>query len=138
MPEPSPTIPPVPAGWLLGALLGAGALGVIAGSLGPQGSVSAATIAAGVVVGAGVLAIITLRSTVALPQANIATGFLAFSFVRLFGSLAGAVVVVALLDPERRAFVNGFLAAAFAALVLETMILRRWSALEPGAKGVAP
>ncbi len=138
MPATTTANPPVPVGRLLAALAAASVLGVVAGSIGPAADASAAVIAAGVVAGAGVAAVVTLRSAMATPHANIATGFLAFSLVRLFVSLAGAVAVVMVLDPARRPFVNAFLAAAFAALVLETLILRRWSAFEPPAKGVSP
>ncbi len=131
-----PAIPPVPAGQLIGSAVAscvaAAGLVIVSGS-GGQGSESVAGVVPSVLMGvgcvlaAGLVAIVALRSAVSTPGVNIGGAMLAFSGTRLLGSLFAAVVCVMLLAPDRQPFGYAFILAAFAALVLETMILRRWS-----------
>lgn len=147
MPTTNPDIPPVPVARLIAALAVASAVGlatvllslrVTTGTI-ADSDLLAALIGAGTVLISGLLAVITLRSVASTGQGNLATACLAFSFVRLFGSLAAAVIIVSMFDPARRPFVNAFLISALLAMTFETLILRKWSALTPtdAAKGVA-
>lgn len=143
-----PTIPPPPVARLFGVLVGACLLGVGFVALGPVmnggsegelGSVIKAGLLAGaVVLGSGVLAVVVMKSVLNMPEPNLGTGVLAFSFVRMFGTLGGAMAVVSAIEPARGPFVTALLVSAMSALCVETLILRRWSMLEkaPTAPGV--
>ncbi len=130
-----PAIPPVPAGQLIGSVVAscvaAGGLVLVSGSESGSDSVAglvpSVLMGVGCVLAAGLVAIVALRSAVSTPGVNIGGAMLAFSGTRLLGSLFAAVVCVMLLAPDRQPFGYAFILAAFAALVLETMILRRWS-----------
>lgn len=83
----------------------------------------------------GLAAVFALRWLANWPGVNIASVCLAFSGLRLMGTIACAILVVSIIEPDRRPFVNTLLLAAGAVLVLETMILRRWASLEAPATG---
>lgn len=91
--------------------------------------VPSSLLGAGCVLASGIVALVVLWSVAKSPEVNVGVASLAFSGVRLFGSLALGLVVLVGLSPERSAFVYTFLFAAIGALVLETIVLRRWAAL---------
>lgn len=142
-----PAIPPVPTTRLLTVVVGASLAGLGVSAAGPMldsstGGLAPSVLAAGAagagsVLAAGLAAVFVLASVARQPEANLATGILAFSLVRLFGSLLGAVTAVAALGVERQPFAYAFFVAAMLALVGETLILRRWSSLAPG-RGPSP
>jgi hypothetical protein len=143
-----PPILPLPVARLFGVLVGACLLGVGAVSLSPMmnggteqelaSAVKAGLMAGIVVFGSGVLAVLVMKSVLNTSEPNLGTGVLAFSFVRMFGTLGGALVVVSALEPARSPFVTALLVSAMSALCVETLILRRWSMLEqaPPSPGV--
>ncbi len=136
---PSATAQAQPAGSVhppvvrLGASLVASCLGAVGVVLltGVAGvaDVPSSLLGAGSVLGSGIVALVVLWSVAKSPEVNVGVASLAFSGVRLFGSLALGLVVLLGLSPERSAFVYTFLFAAIGALVLETIVLRRWAAL---------
>lgn len=142
MHQTEPTIPPIPAGQLIGSVVAScvAAAGLVlvsgsgSGSSAATGLVPSVLMGVGCVLAAGLVAVIVLRTVVSTPGVNIGGAMLAFSGTRLLGSLFAAVVCVMLFAPDRQPFGYAFILAAFAALVLETMILRRWS----GAVHVPP
>mgnify|MGYP001810877874 CR=1 FL=1 len=135
MNQTEPTIPPIPAGQLIGSVVAScvAAAGLVLvsnlqpGSESSAGLMKSTLMGVGCVLAAGLVAVVVLRSVVATPGVNIGGAMLAFSGTRLLGSLFAAVVCVMLFAPDRQPFGYAFILAAFAALVLETMILRRWS-----------
>lgn len=140
-----PAIPAPPTRALLVALVAAclGSLAVAAGVMAMSGPLSWPVIAGpglGVacVLVPGVMAVLGLQLMVKTPGLNLGAIALGFSGMRLFGTVAAGMVVVMALDPERRPFVNTFLLAAMSALILETLILRRWSMLEPAQAAGVP
>jgi hypothetical protein len=136
MTTPDHTIPPIPALALLGAVVAScvaacGLVIVSNQSLPPEAAstVMRSTLMGGTcVLLSGISAIVILRSATTTPGVNIGGAMLAFSGARLLGSLLAAVVCVVLFEPDRQSFGYAFILAALAALILETLILRRWSA----------
>lgn len=125
---------PIPLARLTGALVASCVAGVGVALLSTSSSggevasaAGPASLGAGVVGLSGLGALGVLRSIAGSPGANIGTACLAFSSTRLLGSLGGMLLVSMILHPAREPFAYAFLVAALAALVLETIILRRWS-----------
>lgn len=135
-----PPIPPLPVARLFGVLVGACLLGVGFVALGPmmngggegelESAIKAGLLAGAVVLASGVLAVVVMKSVLNTSEPNLGTGVLAFSFVRMFGTLGGAMVAVSAVEPARGPFVTALLVSAMSALCVETLILRRWSMLE--------
>ncbi len=79
---------------------------------------------------AGIAAMFVLRmlSRSTHEGVNIGTAVLACTLVRLFGSLAVGMLIFSAASPDKKPFVHAFLISSMIALMLETLILRTWSA----------